>query len=197
MWTNSDKKSVKETENNTKKKTKQYKEQDVEKVKLYNEKIKTIPKDKIVYIDETGIHTYVYRQYARAPKGEKVIGKISGRKYKRIGIVAAQVGNKVIAPMEYTGVMNSKFFEKWFEEELLPKILKGSVIVMDNASFHRKKILFRIAEEQGHQMIFLPPYSPELNPIEHLWSNIKRKLEKILPNFPSFDDALDFIFQVL
>lgn len=197
MWADINKKGVKETRNNTKKKTKRYKEQDPEKVELYKEKIKNIPRDKIVYIDETGIQTYIYREYARAPKGEKIIGKISGRRYKRIGIVAAQMGNKVIAPIEYTGVMNSKFFEKWFKEELLPKIPKESVIVMDNASFHRKKKLSSIADKQRSQIIFLPPYSPELNPIEHLWSNIKRRLQKILPNFHSFDDALDFIFQVL
>ena len=68
---------------------------------------------------------------------------------------------------------------------------------MDNTSFHRKKKLFAISEEQGYQIIFFPPYSPELNPIEHLWSNIKRKLQKILPEFLFFDDALNFIFQVL
>lgn len=197
MWADISKKSIEKIKNYTKKKTRYYKEQDEEKVKTYNEKIKNIQKDKIVYLDETGIQTYIYIEYARAVKGEKVISRVSGRKYKRIGIIAARMGNKVIAPIEYTGMMNSKFFEQWFSEQLLPNIPKGSVIVMDNASFHRKKKLFAISEEQGYQIIFLPPYSPELNPIEHLWSNIKRKLQKILPEFLSFDDALNFIFQVL
>ena len=148
MWTDISKKSIEKIKNYTKKKTRYYKEQDEEKVKTYNEKIKNIQKDKIVYLDETGIQTYIYREYARAVKGEKVISRVSGRKYKRIGIIAAQMGNKVIAPIEYTGMMNSKFFEQWFSEQLLPNIPKGNVIVMDNASFHRKKKLFAISEEK-------------------------------------------------
>ena len=67
---------------------------------------------------------------------------------------------------------------------------------MDNASFHRKKQLQSIAEENRHRLIFLPPYSPELNPIEHFEAWLKQKLRKILPMYDNFDDALFECFKV-
>lgn len=160
------------------------------------EEIKDISKNNIAYVDETGIDKYLYREYAYSVKGEKVYGKINGHKYKRTSIVAAQINNKIISPLEYSGTMDSTLFEYWFKNILLHELPTGSVIVMDNASFHRKKQLLSIAEEMAYRLIFLPPYSPELNPIEKFWSCLKRRLQKILPFFDSFDDALYECFQV-
>ncbi|MCX4366030.1 MAG: transposase [Bacilli bacterium] len=131
------------------------------------------------------------------PGGEKIYGETSGRKYKRTSIVAAWTGHKIIAPLEYSGTMDSILFEYWFEGMLLPGLQQGSTIVMDNAAFHHKTQLLSIAEEQGYRLIFLPPYSPELNPIEKFWSWLKRHLKKILPFFSSFDDTLFECFQVI
>ncbi len=93
--------------------------------------------------------------------------------------------------------MDSTLFEKWFKQQLLPALPKETVIVMDNAAFHRKKQLFSIAEENGYRLIFLPPYSPELNPIEKFWSWLKRHLKKFLLYFNTFDDALFECFKVV
>ena len=93
--------------------------------------------------------------------------------------------------------MNSSTFEYWFKNILLPELPDGTTVIMDNAAFHRKKQLLSIAEEHGLRLIFLPPYSPELNPIEKFWSWLKRHLEKILPDFASFDDALFECFKVI
>ena len=190
-------KSIKTIRNYAKKKTTNYKEQNVEKVNAYLDKIRNIPVNKIAYVDETGIDTYLYREYAYSYKGTKVYEKVSGRKYKRTGIVAAQINNKIIEPLEYDGTMDRIIFEYWFEKRLLPALPKETVIVMDNASFHRKKQLFSIAEKYGYRLIFLPPYSPELNPIEKFWSKLKRYLQKVLSHFDSFDDALFDAFKVL
>lgn len=162
----------------------------------YEEKIKDIQADKIVYIDETGIDTYLYREYARSPIGKKVTGKIKGRKYQRVGIVAAKMGHKIIAPFEYRESMNSDLFEGWFSSILLPVLPPDAVIVMDNASFHRKNQLYESAEEYGINIIFLPPYSPEYNPIEHFWFWLKRKVCDFLPECSSLDDSLFEAFQV-
>jgi hypothetical protein len=115
-------------------------------------------------VDETGVDTYLHREYAYSPKGVAVYGMVSGHKYKRIGIVAAQMGKQIVAPLQYEGTMDRDLFELWFQQCLLPALPEASVIVMDNASFHRKKQLIPLAEEAGHRLIFLPPYSPELNP---------------------------------
>lgn len=127
-------------------------------------------------------------------QGRKNIWETSGRKYKRISIVAALSGNKIIAPPGYSGTMDSSLSEYWFAEMLLPGMPRGSTLVMDNAAFHRKTQLLSVAKEQGYHLVFLPPYSPGLNPIEKFWSWLKRHLKKILP---SFDDALSECFQVI
>jgi len=147
-------------------------------------------------VDECGIDTYLYREYAYAPRGQQVFGRIRGRKYKRCGIVAAKMANQILAPFQYSGTMNSSLFEFWFSHQLLPSLDRGTVIVMDNASFHSKKRLLSAAQNAGCRLLFLPPYSPELNPIEHFWAWLKRFLRKILPSVSSFDVALFTAFQL-
>ena len=171
-----------------------YKEQDPEKVRQYLEAIADIPKESIAYIDETGIAQYLYREYCRAKKGVKITGKISGKKFKSVGIVAAKMGKKIIAPLQYDGTMDSSLFEIWFETRLLPALPKSTTITMDNASFHRKSKLTSLAEKYGHKIIFLPPYAPELNDIEYFWSWLKNRLRKILPYFGSLDEAISDCF---
>ena len=149
-----------------------------------------IPKEALVYVDETGIDRYLYRPYARAPKGVPVYGKVSGRRYERTSIVAGQHGKHIVAPLQYSGTMDSVLFEFWFCNMLLPSVSIGAVIVMDNARFHRKSVLHELARNSGCFVLFLPPYSPDLNPIEHFWAWLKNRLRKILPDFESFDGAI-------
>lgn len=93
--------------------------------------------------------------------------------------------------------MHAEFFEAWFEHELIPLLTKSEVVVMDDASFHRKNCLNNIAQKYGIKIIFLPPYSPELNPIEHFWHWLKKKIVDLIPYFQKFDDVIYSIFQVL
>ena len=132
----------------------------------------------IVYIDETGIDRYLYRPYARAPRGEKVYEKISGRRFERTSIVAGQVDGEFIAPMIYKESMTSDFFEAWFQKFLLPTLSTSSVIIMDNARFHRMGKLEILCEEFEHKLLPLPPYSPEYNSIEKTWAYIKKHLKR-------------------
>ena len=163
---------------------------------MYQEQIKDIPPEKIAYLDECGIDTYLYREYGYAVRGEQALGRIRGRKYKRCGIVAAKMADRILAPFQYTGSMDSGLFESWFSDQLLPSLDKGTVIVMDNASFHSKKRLFFAAQNAGYRLLFLPPYSPEFHPIENFGAWIKRVLRKSLPDAASFDDALFAAFQM-
>ena len=147
-----------------------------------------------MYVDETGIDQYLYRPYARAPKGLPVEGKISGRKYERTSIVAGQCQESIVAPLQYSGTMDSVLFEFWFSTMLLPSLRIGSVIVMDNARFHRRTVLCELANRDNCRLLFLPPYSPDLNPIEHCWAWLKKRLRRILPDFASLDDAISDCF---
>ena len=188
--------SIEKIWNNAKKKTTSYKEQKTEQVNRYLERIKDIPADEIVYIDETGINTCIYREYGYAPRGEKVYAKISGKKFQRTNIVSGKIGNKIIAPMQYNGTTDSVLFEFWFENCLLPSLGKERIIVMDNAAFHRKSELRHLAQKQQCKVIFLPPYSPELNPIEKLWAYLKKYLKFNLSSFSSLNDAIHSFFKV-
>ena len=189
-------KSIKAPWFNSKKKAKRYSEQKPEKVAEYKAVIADIPKENIAYVDETGIDTYLYREYGWSLRGEPLIGLVSGRKYKRTGIVAAMMGKDIYEPLQYDGTMNSTLFETWFETRLLPVLPKNAVIVMDNAAFHRKSKLFPMVEKTGHRLVFLPPFSPDLNRIEFFWSWLKRFIRKILPSATSLDDAVCSAFQV-
>jgi len=105
------------------------------------------------------------------------------------------MNKRVVSPLQYDGAMDSILFELWFENCLIPALPSNSVIVMDNASFHRKSRLVPLAQVSGHSIIFLPPYSPELNLIENTWSWLKIKLKKVMGDFDCFDKALCYCFR--
>ncbi len=154
------------------------------------EKLKSISSESLVYIDECGIDQYLHREYAYAPRGQKVVAKISGKKFKRTNIIAGICQGNWVAPMEYSCMTDSVLFEYWFENCLLKEIETGSVIILDNATFHKKSVLPGLAKRFGCEVLFLPPYSPDLNPIEKKWAWLKKKLRKVLPVFDSFEQAL-------
>ena len=183
-------KSIEAVKDYTKKKTTSYEEQDYDKVAEYKYEIADVPPENIAYVDETGIEGYLYREHGYSPRGQLVYDRIRGRKYARTSIVAAKMGDKLIAPCQYTGTMNHELFEDWFENHLLPELPKETVIVMDNASFHRKEQLYCLAQKFECYLIFLPPYSPDLNPIERFWAWLKRTLRKILPKLDSLGQAI-------
>ena len=149
----------------------------------------------IVYIDEAGIDTYLYRKNARAPRGEKVYESVSGRRFKRTSIVSGQVNHRFIAPMIYQGSMTSAFFVEWFKTQLLPSLEVPHVIVMDNASFHPKKILDELSICNGHFFLPLPPYSPELNPIENSWAILKKAVTELLRKTGDLTDAITYYLE--
>jgi len=138
----------------------------------------------------------LFREFGRSKRGIPIVSRVSGRKFRRVGVVAAQIGKEIVSPLLYEGMMDSVLFETWFEDMLLPVLPLRTTIVMDNATFHRKQILVSLAEKLGHRIVFLPPYSPELNPIEHFWSWLKRYVKKCLHKYDSFDEALCTAFNV-
>jgi len=155
-----------------------------------------MPAQSIVYVDETGIDRCFHRDKCRAKRGVSVRGGVSGRGYMRTNIVAAQCRGKVVAPLEYSGTTDHVVFEMWFQGMLLPQLTEGHTIVMDNASFHRKKVLCELARQAKCEILFLPPYSPDLNPIEKEWANLKAFLCHYASRFKSIQDAITYYFQV-
>ena len=140
--------------------------------------------------------TYFYREHAWAVRGEKVYAKVAGRKYERTSIVAGKCGKSVISALQYSGTMDSNLFEFWFKEILPKEVHKNSVIIMDNAAFHPKNELYKLAQNVNCELLFLPPYSPDLNPIEKFCAWLKRKLRQVLNFYNTLDDAISYIFKL-
>ena len=92
--------------------------------------------------------------------------------------------------MQYEGTMNAQRFQDWFSNNFLKNIPENSIIVMDNASFHCKQTLFDLSSKHNCNLFFLPPYSPDLNPIEKKWAHLKSFLAHYSFTFNSIQDAI-------
>ena len=146
---------------------------------------------KIVYIDEAGIEDTLHRQYARAPRGQQVLADIKGHKTKRISMIAGLLGKKLIAPWMFEGYTDADVFNTWIEKVLLPELPPGHTVILDNASFHKAAKTRELIERAGCSLLFLPPYSPDLNPIEEWWAILKAKIKTILTNLGELEYAIE------
>lgn len=149
-----------------------------------------------MYVDESGIDKFMSREYGRALKGQKVIGEVSGKRYARESFVAGLNVGQIIAPFCYKGTCDSTLFNFWLANFLLPALTPGHTLVMDNATFHKSEETRQLINNAGCQLLFLPPYSPDLNPIEKCWANIKGQIKKVMAQFSSLSDAIDYVFQI-
>jgi transposase len=181
----------KKTGADSKKKQTFYAESCPEKQLEFMEQLIEIPEENRVYMDEAGVDEKdCERAYGYAIKGERVYGQVSGKRHKRQSIIAALCNQQVIAPKVYEGYMNSQLFLEWVKEDLCPVLKKGQVIILDNATFHKNKKLHKLLKKKKCFALFLPPYSPELNKIERLWSWIKMELKKISDNVDTLSEKI-------
>ena len=147
---------------------------------MFCQKIEELKKTnkQIVYIDESGFAHDMPRTHGYSLKGERCYGKHDWGAKGRTNAIGALVGKAIIAIGLISGSVNTDVFTSWVEEILLPNISKQSVIVMDNATFHKGADMKQLIADSGHTLLYLPPYSPDLNPIEKKWAqakNIRRK----------------------
>jgi transposase len=122
-------------------------------------------------------------------RGEIIEDVKKGRRFERENVVGALCGGGHFALECYRQATDGKFFEEWFENRLLEEIPQGYTVIMDNARFHRKTKLRKLARGKV-RLLFLPPYSPDYNPIEKTWANMKRSLCNTLPDFQSVASAI-------
>lgn len=128
-----------------------------------------------MYVDESGFAPTTERDYGWAPRGERVHGMRSGNRRPRTSLIAARIGKHFDAPMLFEGTTNSAIFNVWLGQELCPKLNHNHVVIMDNAAFHKSAKTRELIEGTGATLLFLPPYSPDLNPIECDFAAIKKR----------------------
>ena len=132
-----------------------------------------------MYVDETGFNAPLIREYAYAKKGARVFGERTGKRFARTSLIAALKQRKSLAPKEFKGYCNTERMLAWVTEELIPSLEPGDTVIWDNASFHKSQKLREAFKSGGIDLLFLPPYSPDLNPIEQFWATLKTRIRSL------------------
>ena len=135
----------------------------------------------VFYLDECGGDHRLYRESGRSPRGERIYEAVPGQRRERTRIISAARHGKRVAPLAFQGSGNTAVVDVYFEQVLLPELPPGSVIVLDHARFHHSPTTLKRVEAAGCHRLFLPAYSPDLNPSEPLWAAVKTRLRKDLP----------------
>lgn len=137
-----------------------------------------IDPNKIIVIDESGANLGMANDYARAPGGERAKAPKphnAGKKYSMVGAISTS-GIEAMTYIE--GAVNGDIFLNFIEKILVPKLKFGQYVVLDNVSFHKQPEIAVLIKKAGASIVFLPPYSPDLSPIEKMWSKIKEGLKR-------------------
>lgn len=127
----------------------------------------------IIYLDESGFSVDSPRTHGYSSVGKRCYAEKDWHARGRFNAIGAILGFALLTVCLFDCNISSDVFYAWLTQDLLPKVPHNSVIVMDNATFHKRKDMIEAIYEKGHIPLFLPPYSPDLNPIEHKWAHVK------------------------
>lgn len=147
--------------------------------------------NKIIVIDEAGANLGMTSSYARSMGGERAYGPKPCNKGKNISIIGAINRIGIVAMMYLEHAVNADSFISFVEKLLLDKVKRGYYVILDNVRFHKDKKVRELIESKGAHVVFLPPYSPDLSPIEKMWSKIKEIMKRLMPRSKAeFHNAL-------
>lgn len=135
-----------------------------------------LPVDKLVFLDESGVNIDMVRRYGRAKNKNRVNDYAPVNTPKKTTLVSSVRLDGTQAYEFFQGSLNGKNFLSYVKNTLIPTLKKGDIVVMDNLSCHKVKGVKEAIEEAGASVLYLPPYSPDFNPIEMMWSKIKALL---------------------
>ena len=133
---------------------------------------------RLVFIDETWASTAMTRTHGRAPAGDRVRASVPYGHWKTTTFIAGLRTDGLMAPCVLDGPINRDAFEAYLEQVLIPALRHGDIVIMDNLSSHKGPAVRRMIEAAGAELRYLPPYSPDLNPIENAFAKLKALLRK-------------------
>jgi transposase len=139
---------------------------------------KRIDPSRLVFIDETWAKTNMTRTHGWWRRGQKLPAKLPHGKWRTMTFLAALRCDGITAPFAFEGAMNGETFETYVEDVLTPTLRPRDLVIMDNLGSHKGQLVRRAIRKAGAHLFFLPPYSPDLNPIEQVFSKLKRALRK-------------------
>ena len=167
-----------------------------EKRKNWNGLISGFSASDLVFLDESGCNTDMTRRYAYSFGGSRAVDATPLSKPKNTTILSSIQLNGTLHYTTFSGGTTVERFKRYLETDLLPHLNSNSVLVMDNMKSHHAKAVKELLDSSGIRYIYLPPYSPDLNPIEKLWSKVKALLRKFKARtLDAFPDALQHAFQ--
>lgn len=134
---------------------------------------------RVFYLDESGVTTALTRVYGRARGGRRAVGSAPKNYSRQINIVSALSGDGIAASLLLEGSVSGSVMEAFVREILRPVLQVGDVVILDNYSVHKTRAVQAEFLAAGVEVCYLPPYSPDLNPIEHCWSKVKTHLRAV------------------
>ena len=151
-----------------------------------------------MFLDESGVTTEMTRRYGWAPRPERVSEAVPAGHWRTLTVLAALTTTGVLASMSIESPTDGDVFLAFVEQVLAPRLEPGHVVILDNLSAHKVRGVRQLIEDRGAQVLYLPPYSPDLNPIEQAWSELKQRLRgvkaRVLQQLePALADALSAI----
>jgi transposase len=144
--------------------------------RVWREQQLNLPIQRLVFIDETALRTNLTRRSGRAPCGQRVLGYVPYGHWKTTTFISALRHDRLTAPMVVDGAMTGAIFQAYLQQVLLPTLQDGDLVVMDNLACHKSVRVSQLLESVGARACYLPPYSPDLNPIELAYSKFKALL---------------------
>lgn len=141
--------------------------------------MKTIDITKLVSLDESSINLAYTRLYGRAKKNERIKEGLKDARFERKSILSTLRLNGKMNPLVFDGTLNQYIFAEYIKTQLAPDFSPYDILLLDNCSVHHSKLVLETLKECGITYMFLPPYSPDFNPIELLWTKIKSVLKKL------------------
>ena len=144
----------------------------------------------IIFIDESGFRGEWLRTYGWSIRGQRCHGQYDWHMRNTTNAIGALLNGRLFAIGLFECSINSRIFEAWIEQVLLPELSENSILVMDNAAFHKRESTKELIEDAGHEILWLPPYSPDLNPIEKKWAQVKHIWRSLKV------DCIDTLFRI-